>query len=151
MWKWVSVLLLFPIAVLGASRGSKISPAERDSLLHTREDAWRALFANDSNRIAQYFPAETLGINAGEESWADFKAVKAGSQAFVNSGSKLVRLEFPRTEIQRYGDVYIIYSLYTLETEQGGKHSVLSGRVTEVFVKRNGKWINPGWHMDSGK
>jgi len=32
-----------------------------------------------------------------------------------------------------------------------GKRSVTSGRVTEIFVRRNGKWTNPGWHTDSEK
>ena len=26
-----------------------------------------------------------------------------------------------------------------------------SGRVTEVFVRRNGHWVNPGWHTDTEK
>jgi len=23
------------------------------------------------------------------------------------------------------------------------------GRATEVFVRQNGMWVNPGWHLDS--
>lgn len=26
-----------------------------------------------------------------------------------------------------------------------------TARGTEVFVLRKGQWVNPGWHMDSGK
>jgi ketosteroid isomerase-like protein len=63
----------------------------------------------------------------------------------------LVRLEFPRTEIQRFGDVAILYSKYVVETEMKGKRSVSSGRATEVFVLQNGKWTNPGWHTDAEK
>ena len=37
------------------------------------------------------------------------------------------------------------------EIEQGGKRSTNTGRVTEVFVNQNGKWVNPSWHMDIGK
>jgi len=149
MWRYFFILL-FAGTVLGASSGaSKVSQAERASLLRAREQAWLAWFTND--RIARYFPAETLGINAGEEAWADFKGVMASAKAFADSGGKLIRLEFPRTEIQRYGDVYILYSRYTFETEQAGKRSVVSGRATEVFIQRNGRWVNPGWHTDSGK
>ena len=64
-------------------------------------------------------------------------------------GGKLIRLEFPRTEIQRFGDVVIIWSKYLVETETNGKRSLTSGRVTEVFVRRHGQWTNPGWHTDS--
>ena len=62
-----------------------------------------------------------------------------------------MRLEFPRNEIQRFGDVAIIYTQYELETEVGGKRSVSAGRATEIFVRRNGEWTNPGWHTDSAK
>jgi hypothetical protein len=60
------------------------------------------------------------------------------------------RLEFPKTEIQAYGSTAIVYSNYVYEIEQGGKRSANSGRVTEVFVNRNGAWVNPSWHMDTG-
>ena len=29
-----------------------------------------------------------------------------------------------------------------------GKSSKLSGRLTEVFVRRAGRWWHPGWHLD---
>jgi hypothetical protein len=45
----------------------------------------------------------------------------------------------------------VTYSQYVYETEVGAKRSITSGRVTEIFVLRNGKWTNPGWHTDSEK
>jgi hypothetical protein len=36
---------------------------------------------------------------------------------FHATGGKLVRLEFPRTEIQHLGDVAIVWSGYVVETE----------------------------------
>lgn len=51
-----------------------------------------------------------------------------------------------------YGYTAIIYTTYVLETESAsGEKQASSGRATEVFVLRDGKWVNPGWHMDSGK
>jgi len=44
-----------------------------------------------------------------------------------------------------------VWSSYTLELEVGGKKSGGSSRVTEIFVKRNGQWTNPGWHTDEEK
>ncbi len=70
---------------------------------------------------------------------------------FHVAGGKLVRLEFPRTEIQRFGDVAVTYSQYLYEAEVDGKRSVTAGRVTEIFVLRNGHWTNPGWHTDTEK
>ena len=54
-------------------------------------------------------------------------------------------------EIQRFGDVAIIWTSYLVETEENGKRVVSSGRATEIFVRRNGEWVNPGWHTDSFK
>ena len=82
--------------------------------------------------------------------WGNRKAVFEGSTRFAAGGGKLVRLEFPKTEMQVYGQTAIVYSSYLYEIEQGGKRSVNTGRVTEVFVNRNGTWVNPSWHMDTG-
>ena len=45
----------------------------------------------------------------------------------------------------------MVYSNYLYELETGGQRYQQAGRVTEVFVWRKGQWVNPGWHMDSGK
>jgi hypothetical protein len=50
-----------------------------------------------------------------------------------------------------YGFTAVVYSSYAYELEIGGQHHNQAGRVTEVFVRRKGQWVNPGWHMDSGK
>ena len=79
----------------------------------------------------------------------DHQAALEGSAQFHAGGGKLVRLEFPKTEMPAYGDTAILYSDYVYEIEQGGKRSESSGHATEVFVNRDGVWVNPGWHMDS--
>jgi NAD(P)-dependent dehydrogenase (short-subunit alcohol dehydrogenase family) len=86
-----------------------------------------------------------------EQGIKDGVQVNSVSARFQASGGKLIRLEFPQTEIQRFGDVAIFYSKYLYETEEDGKRSVTTGRVTEIFVLRNGKWTNPGWHTDTEK
>ena len=65
-------------------------------------------------------------------------------------GGKLLQLEFPKTEIQCYGNTAILYSTYVYEVDTNGQRAPRSGRVTEVFVYRKGRWVNPGWHMDCG-
>ena len=61
----------------------------------------------------------------------------------------MINLEFPKTEVQHFGDVAVTWSDYILELEVGGKREKTIGRVVEIFVKRNGQWTNPGWHTDS--
>src|SRR5436190_18334179 len=123
-------------------------------LLDAREAVWRAYFAGDRATLEKLIPEETIAIGSGEDaSWGKRQQILDGSTRFAKSGGKLLRLEFPKTEIQMYGMTAVLYSTYSYELEMVGvdKHETNSGRVTEVFVLRNGQWVNPGWHMDSGK
>jgi Domain of unknown function (DUF4440) len=124
---------------------------ERADLLKVREQVWRAWFANDKLNLEKLVPPDTLVISSGEEKWKHQAEVFQTAADFQAAGGKLVRLEFPRTEVQRFGDVAIIWSQYFVETEMNGKRSVSSGRVTEIFVLRDGQWTNPGWHTDAEK
>lgn len=121
-------------------------------LLDAREAVWRAYFAGDRASLEKLIPEETIAIDpGGDPDWGDRRKILDGSAEFAKSGGKLVKLEFPKTEIQAYGMTAVIYSLYSYELEVGGKRTTYTGRVTEVFVFRNNQWVNPGWHMDSGK
>jgi len=124
-----------------SANGKKLSPGERENLISK----------NDKKQLEALVPPETIAINADEEQWADRAAIFSGAQQFVQSGAKLVRLEFPRTEIQAYGDVAIIYTTYLFEVESEGQRQTYSGRGAEIFVRRGNSWVNPGWHLDSGK
>ena len=142
------------LAVLSAAlAGTHFASAsdDRTELLKVRESVWRAWFANDTKALEQLVPPDTIVISTGEEKWQGQAGVLQSAAQFQASGGKLLRLEFPRTELQRFGDVAITYSLYVYETEAGGKRTISSGRVTEIFVRSNGKWTNPGWHTDSEK
>jgi len=127
----------------------RLSESEKKRLLDAREAVWRAYFAGDRAALEKLLPEELITLEAGGD-WGNRIAVLDGSARFAAGGGKLVRLEFPKTDIQVYGSTAIVYSNYIYETEQGGKREANSGRVTEVFVNRNGVWVNPSWHMDTG-
>jgi len=120
-------------------------------LLDAREAVWRAYFANDRAALEKLIPEETIAIEQGGNTWSNRKSIFEGAERFAKGGGKLVKLEFPKTEIQVYGYTAIVYSNYSYELEIGGQRSQQTGRVTEVFVFRKGQWVNPGWHMDSGQ
>jgi ketosteroid isomerase-like protein len=120
-------------------------------LLDAREAVWRAFFRNDHAMLDKMLPDETLAIEAEGNSWSNRQKVLDDAAEFVKNGGKLIKLEFPKTEIQMYGFTAVLYSNYSYELEVGGQRVNQSGRVTEVFVLRKGQWVNPGWHMDSGK
>ncbi|MGH9555969.1 MAG: nuclear transport factor 2 family protein, partial [Terriglobales bacterium] len=128
-----------------------LSAEERRDLLAAREAVWRAYFANDTQQLDKVRPAETVAINAGEEAWGNRAAVLAGAAGFTASGGKLLKLEFPRTEVQMFGDVAILYTTWSYTLEVEGKPQTSSGRGTEIFVRRDGQWVNSGWHLDSGR
>lgn len=120
-----------------------------DELLRVRESVWRAWFDGNEPLLRQLVPPGSIAINTGEQKWDTQAEILQSSADFHKSGGKLIRLEFPKTEVQHFGNVAITYSQYLYEIEQNGKRSVHSGRVTEVFVLRNGHWTNPGWHTDA--
>lgn len=123
----------------------------KKQLLDAREAVWRAYFSNDRGALEKLIPEETIAIDAGDNTWTNRKAIFEGAERFARGGGKLVKLEFPKTEIQMYGNTAVVYSNYSYELEAGGQRYQQTGRVTEVFVRRKGQWVNPGWHMDSGK
>ena len=133
------------------SRPVNLPPPVRQRILAAREAVWKAWFSNDRATLERLIPEETIAIDSGQEGWANRAAVLEGAKRFAESGGKLVRLEFPKTEIQAYGNTIIIYTTYVYETEVNGQRSTASGRATEMFVRRGDDLLNVGWHMDSGK
>src|SRR5258706_5371101 len=123
----------------------------KQSLLDARSAGWRAYFACDRATLEKLIPEETIAIEAGYNTWSKRRTSLDGSAQFAKSGGKLIKLEFPKTEIQVYGSAAVVYSNYAYELETGGQHITQTGRVTEVFVLRKGQWVNSGWHMDTGK
>jgi ketosteroid isomerase-like protein len=146
----VTLAMVGALAMLIVS-GVAARPDGRAELLKAREEVWRAWFADDAKVLEALVPPDTIVISAGEEKWKNQADILQSAAHFHAAGGKLIRLEFPRTEIQRFGDVAVTYSQYLYETEVDGKRSVTSGRVTEIFVLRHGKWTNPGWHTDTEK
>ncbi len=136
------VLAICPLCLHAAAVGGDTE------LLHIRESVWRAWFAGDSTLLSRLVPADTVVISAGDKEWKRQADVLKESRAFHASGAKLIRLNFPKTVVQHFGNVAIVWSDYVLEIESHGKRSVSSGRATDVFVLRDGTWVNPGWHTD---
>lgn len=133
------------------SKPLNLNPDMRARILAAREKVWRAWFGNDRAALEKLIPEEVIAIDDGQEGWSDRAAVMAGAQRFAESGGKLLKLEFPKTEIQVYGNTVIVYTTYVYETEVGGKRTTSSGRATEMFVRRGDELVNVGWHMNSGK
>ena len=136
-----------------ASSGGSPSPGGGEpidrELLATREAAWRAWFAGDSATLGAMLPAEFLGYGMTGVEVSDRARTLTASRGFAAAGGRLERLAFPETRAQQYGDAVVLYSLYEITLVDGaGKASTMRGRATEVFVRRDGRWLHPGWHLD---
>ena len=130
------------------SQPMTITQQIRERILAAREAVWRAWFTNNRALLEKLIPDEAIAIDSGEENWSNKAAILAGAKSFADSGGKLVRLEFPKTEIQVYGNTVILYTTYIYETEMNGKRSTSSGRGTEIFVRKGNELINAGWHLE---
>src|SRR5438309_2209672 len=136
--------------------------ADREAIRAHIDSIFQAFIKRDAAALRATHAQNWLGYLEGSRTmikgvhgyreWNDVdQKILNGAVEFAKSGGKLVKLDFPKTEIQVYGATAVVYSNYAYELETGGQHINQSGRVTEVFVLRKGQWVNPGWHMDSGK
>ena len=126
---------------------TRVPESVSKALLEAREGVWRGEFLQNPSLL----PPEAIGIVEWTEDWKHRDEIIAGARTANANGISLRRLEFPKTEIQLYGDTAILYSTYIYEAEFNGQSAGLeTGRSTEVFVRRNGKWLAAGWHVDSG-
>lgn len=129
------------------SRAHGLSDSDRKALFAAREAVWRAWFAGDTTALSKLVPPELITIEPGSETFGTHASNLAGSRGFAASGGKLLRLVFPRTELQAYGNTAILYTTYEMDLLAGGKSTTERGAATEVFVRRDGEWINTGWQL----
>jgi hypothetical protein len=148
MTKLKIALTAFILGLSLSGFGAAVNPADQGDLLRARELVWRAWFAGDTKTLSDLLPPETIAISSGSTHWDTQPQILKSAAEFHTQGGRLLRLEFRDTQIQRYGPVAMLYTRYRYEIQTKSKRSVTSGRVTEIFVRRNGKWLNPGWHTD---
>lgn len=120
---------------------------DRAALLKAREAVWRAWFAGDEAALRKLVPPELITIDPGSTAFGTLASNLEGSRGFASSGGKLTRLVFPTSEIQAYGNTAIIYTSYEMDLRSGGKSRTERGMATEVFVQKDGHWLNTGWQL----
>lgn len=147
----VALLLAVAASPLPAQQyGPQPDSATRGEILALREAAWRTWFNNDQAGFQRIVPDELIAIGWGGGPWSDRAQNLAQMSEFAKSGQRLQSLEFPRDVFQAYGDAVILYSTFRLVLVDGaGATEETSGRGTEIFVRRNGRWIHTGWHLDA--
>ena len=107
--------------------------------------------ANDQAKLQGAAAPDAVTISAGTAEWHDLEGVAEVGRRLFRDRGQADPPRVPRTEVQAYGDTAFVYSLYEFDLDgPQGKRSA-SGRATEIFVKQDGRWIHPGWHLDSGQ
>jgi hypothetical protein len=129
------------------SQRRMLDPDERAALLKAREAVWRAWFAGDQATLSKLLPPELITIEPGSTTFGTLQSNLDGSRGFATGGGKLTRLVFPSTEIQAYGNTAIIYTSYEMDLTTGGQSRSERGMATEVFVFKDGQWLNTGWQL----
>jgi ketosteroid isomerase-like protein len=121
-------------------------------LFEARDAAWRSFFQEDpAAAIERTISPNVIAIQENQEKWDNRARLTAMAKAMQSQKIQLIRLEFPRTEVQVFGDTAILYYTYIFETgTEGGRSGVDPGRGTEVFMRSNGRWLDTGWHLDNG-
>ena len=95
-------------------------------------------------------PEELVALGWDGGPWDDRPRTVEQMRAFAKSGRTLASLEFPRNVWQHYDDVVVLYSSFrAVLTDSTGQTHETTGRGTEVFVRRGGRWIHTGWHLDT--
>ena len=142
------------LAVVAVVLAAGVTPVTADvpidpALLAAREAAWRAWFGGDVAALGELLPPEFTGIAWSDVPFSNRAETLAASTAFKDGGGRLLRLSFPQTQAQQFGDVVVLYGRFEALIESGGAQQTVRGRLTELFVRRDGKWLHPGWHLDA--
>lgn len=115
---------------------------DRDALITARAAVWRAYFEADSARLVQLLPERMVAMGKHR---AD---IIRDAQGFVANGGRFVGITFSDDEFYVRGSIALVFSKYQVALTQQGKLTSMSGRAIELFEKRDGRWINPSWHLD---
>lgn len=147
----LSLLVAIWAAPLAAQQyGPQPDASTQREILALRETAWRSWFANDAAAFQRVVPDELVALGWGGGAWEDRAQTLVQMSEFAKGGWTLAVLEFPRTVFQQYGDVVILYTRFRVVlTDGAGKSEETNGRGTEIFVRRKGRWVHTGWHLNT--
>lgn len=143
-------MLAMSAPALAQDYGPQPDTATREEILRLRDSAWRTWFSGDATGFQQVVPDELVAMGWNGGAWDDRAQTLRRMSEYQNSKQRIRTLEFPHNVFQQYGDVVILYTRFRLVlVDAEGATSETRGRGTEVFVRRKGRWIHTGWHLDA--
>ena len=134
-------LLLAACGARGESPSTLPSPSERTELVAARDAVWKAWFAGDSARLVELLPERMVGMGQ------DRAAIIADAVAFRQAGGRLDSIAFADDEIVVRDGMAVVYARYRVHTTMREQRDSMVGTAIELFVRQDGRWINPSWHL----
>lgn len=139
-------------SLLGAQAAPRVtttlSAAELTALESVRKAVWVDWFSGDTAALHRVLAPELVAIGGGAPHWQSLGQSLASSADFKATGGKFLSVAFDSAVTHLFGDVVVMFSHYTVVTENAGARSTQKGRATEVFVRTNGRWVHTSWHLD---
>ena len=114
-----------------------LSGAELAGLETVRRAVWVDWFSGDTAALRRVLGPELVAIAPGVPHWHSLDESLAASAGFKASGGRLVSVSFDSTMTHRFGETVVMFSHYTVVTENGGRRQIQRGRATEVFIRSN--------------
>src|SRR5262249_35657124 len=130
-------IALFAAVISGTGLQGGADGAIDSEVLVAREAARGAFFDGAVEGRRESLPEEFIGINMNDGPFADRAKILDASRAFHERGGRLVRLAFPETQAQRFGDVVVLYGRFEVVFQSSGAEHTRRGRLTELFVRRD--------------
>lgn len=148
----IIVALATAVSPVGAQVAPRVAaslpPAELAALEIIRKDVWTNWFSGDTAALHRTLGPELVAIGPDSRHWQTLGESLAWSARFKASGRTLVSVNFDSNMVHRFGDVVLMFSHYALVLDSAGTRASIGGRVTEVFVRKNGRWVHTSWHLD---
>ena len=137
------------MAAQGAPRvAAPLPPAELKALEAIRKDVWVHWFTGDTAGLRRVLPPELIAISPDGSPWQTLEQTLEGSIKFKAAGNRFISVTFEGTTVHRFEAVVVMFSSYAVVTERAGQRNRQRGRATEVFVRKDGRWVHTSWHLD---
>lgn len=132
------------VALILSSAPDSLDASTKVALITAREAVWRAYFQGDTAALVRLLPEKMVAMGR------DRAAIIQDAKAFAKEGGKYLGIAFTQDQFFVNGNTAILWSHYDARlTDAAGKPNSMSGMAIELFVKQDGRWINPHWHLDA--
>ena len=131
------IFLAIAFAMASVSSGQTKSNTDKDDLLKLEQEFTDAVLENDAEAIGRITADDWVIIDADggvidKESF--LKVVKSGVLTHSSMSSNEIRVRI-------YNDTAVVTALATSKGKYMGKAFVSTERATDVFVRKDGRWL----------